>query len=115
MLELIEIQKSYGATLVLDISYFQLENGLYWLQGPNGAGKTTLLRIIAGILRFKGDIRLQGQSIRRQPVDYRRLVSWADAEPLYPGFLSGVDLLSFYQQLLKPETARIESLCERLG
>jgi len=115
MLEFIQVQKNYGAQRVLDIPHFRLPNGLYWLQGPNGAGKTTLLRIIAGIERFKGDIRLQGHSLQKEPVNYRRLVNWADAEPLYPGFLSGADLLSFYRQLLKPETGQIERLCDRLG
>ena len=52
MLELIQVQKTYGARRILDIPDFRLENGLYWLQGLNGVGKTTLLRIIAGILRF---------------------------------------------------------------
>ena len=115
MLEFTDVQKNYGALRVLDIPYFKLETGLYWLQGPNGAGKTTLLRIIAGILRFKGEISLQGHSLRKDPVSYRRLVSWGDAEPLYPGFLSGVDLLSFYRRILKPEPAQVESLKERLG
>ena len=115
MLEFSHVQKNYGALRVLDIPHFQLETGLYWLQGPNGAGKTTLLRIIAGILRFKGDIWLQGHSLRKDPVGYRRLVSWGDAEPLYPGFLSGVDLVSFYRQILQPEAAQVESLKERLG
>lgn len=115
MLEFSHVQKNYGALRVLDIPHFQLETGLYWLQGPNGAGKTTLLRIIAGILRFKGDICLHGHSLRKDPVGYRRLVSWGDAEPLYPGFLSGVDLVSFYRQILQPEAAQVESLKERLG
>ena len=115
MLEFSHVQKNYGALRVLDIPHFQLETGLYWLQGPNGAGKTTLLRIIAGILRFKGDIWLHGHSLRKDPVGYRRLVSWGDAEPLYPGFLSGVDLVSFYRQILQPEAAQVESLKERLG
>jgi ABC-2 type transport system ATP-binding protein len=115
MLEFTHVQKNYDALRILDIPHFRLETGLYWLQGPNGAGKTTLLRIIAGILRFKGEISLQGHSLRKDPVGYRRLVSWGDAEPLYPGFLSGVDLLSFYRQILKPESAQVESLKERLG
>lgn len=115
MLEFIQVQRNYGGQCVLDIPHFRLENGLYWLQGPNGAGKTTLLRIIAGIERFSGDIRFQGHSFRKEPVNYRRLVNWADAKPLYPGFLSGADLLSFYRQLLRPENSQIERLCDRLG
>jgi ABC-type transport system involved in cytochrome c biogenesis ATPase subunit len=115
MLEFTQVQKNYGALRVLDIPHFQLETGLYWLQGPNGSGKTTLLRLIAGILRFKGDLCLQGHSLRKDPVQYRRLVSWGDAEPLYPGFLSGADLLNFYRQILRPEPGQVENLCDTLG
>lgn len=115
MLEFIEVKKDYGALGVLDIPHFHLETGLYWLQGPNGAGKTTLLRVIAGILTCKGDIRLQGYSLQKTPVEYRRRVHWGDAEPLYPGFLSGVDLVSFYRRILEADAAQVENLCGRLG
>ena len=96
MLEFISIQKFYGRRQVLDIPSLQLEKGIFWLQGANGSGKTTLLRMTGGLLPFKGDIRLDGVSLRKDPVSYRRAVSWSDAEPLYPAFLSGEDLLSFY-------------------
>ena len=115
MLQFNQLKKQYGDHLVLDIPEFRLEPGLFWLQGPNGAGKTTLLRIVAGILRFKGDIRLCGFSLRKEAVRYRQLISWADAEPLYPGFLTGADLLSFYRQLLKPEAGQIDDLRDKLG
>src|ERR1700743_3255687 len=110
MLELIQVKKDYGANRVLDIPYFHLESGIYWLQGPNGAGKTTLLRVIAGILPCKGDIRLQGRSLRKDPVDYRRLVNWGDAEPLYPGFLNGIELVSFYSRILGADKSQTEKI-----
>ncbi len=97
MLQLIQVVKSYGSKKILDIPFLQLEEGLFWLKGPNGAGKTTLLRILAGILPFQGTIRLKEYSLQDNPVAYQRCIGWADAEPLYPGFLSGKDLLAFYQ------------------
>jgi len=83
MLEFIQLEKTYDSRPVLSIPSCRLDRGAYWLQGPNGSGKTTLLRIIAGIISFKGDIRLEGHSLRRDPIAYRRAVSWADAEPRY--------------------------------
>jgi len=98
MLEFRATQKSFGTTPLFSIASQTLDKGIYWLQGENGVGKTTLLRMVAGIVPFKGDILIQDSSgsgcrlvsQRREPVDYRRLVGWADAEPLYPGFLSGM-------------------------
>jgi ABC-2 type transport system ATP-binding protein len=121
MLQLRSIHKRYGSKLVLDIAELDLETGVYWLQGPNGSGKTTLLRILAGILPFKGDVLLRnpGQknpvSLRQSPTQYRRLIAWADAEPQYPGFLTGYDLLDFYRNILHPEPAQVQWLIEGFG
>jgi ABC-2 type transport system ATP-binding protein len=115
MLEFNQLRKVYNKKTILDIPWLKLESGIYWLHGPNGAGKTTLLRIIAGILPFQGDILLQGHSLRNDPVTYRRQVAWADAEPLYPGFLTGEDLAHFYAGILRPDPEAIRQLSQRLG
>jgi ABC-2 type transport system ATP-binding protein len=115
MLEFLEVRKSYnGADPILAIDSQTLDTGIYWLQGANGTGKTTLLRMIAGIIPFKGDIKLNRRSQRQDPVAYRRLVGWADAEPLYPGFLTGEDLISFYSGILHPNPGQIVRLKEQL-
>jgi ABC-2 type transport system ATP-binding protein len=122
MLHLRAVHKRYGSKLVLDIPDLGLETGLYWLQGPNGSGKTTLLRILAGIIPFDGgDILLRSPnqdmpvSLRRSPTQYRRLIAWADAEPLYPGFLTGHELLEFYRNILHPETTQVQRLIDGFG
>src|SRR5689334_21275323 len=101
MLEFTRLEKAYGSRAILSIPSCLLDQGSYWLQGPNGSGKTTLLRIIAGIISFKGDIHLEGHSLRHDPVAYRRAISLADAEPRYPAFLTGNDLMSFYLSVRK--------------
>jgi ABC-2 type transport system ATP-binding protein len=121
MLQFHSFYRRYGSKLVLDIPNLCLESGLYWLQGPNGPGKTTLLRILAGILPFNGDVFLQSSnqriavSLRQSPTPYRRLIAWADAEPQYPGFLTGYELLNFYRNILRPETAQVKRLIEGFG
>jgi ABC-2 type transport system ATP-binding protein len=113
MLQLLEVKKAYGSNQVLDIPFLELDTGIYWLQGVNGSGKTTLLRVIAGILSFKGTIRLHSFCLQQNAVAYRRLVGWADAEPLYPGFLSGEDLVNFYLDIQQPQPGQIEELTKR--
>ncbi len=121
MLQFRSFYKRYGSKLVLDIPNLSLETGLYWLQGPNGSGKTTLLRILAGILPFNGDVFLQSPnqqnrvSLRRSPTSYRRLIAWADAEPQYPGFLTGYEVLDFYQNILHPDAGQVKRLIEGFG
>lgn len=76
----------------------QLEPGTYWLKGENGAGKTTLLKSIAGLIPFDGEIEAYGINLRKQRRLYTATVSFAEAEPVYPGFLTGDELLRFYLQ-----------------
>lgn len=116
MLQFHEVRKSYnGAEPILAIGHQTLDEGVYWLHGANGTGKTTLLRMIAGIIPFQGDIQLKGHSQRHDPVTYRRLVGWADAEPLYPGFLTGEDLIDFYSGILHPDSHQLKDLTGRLN
>ncbi|GAB4249254.1 MAG: ABC-F family ATP-binding cassette domain-containing protein [Thermoleophilia bacterium] len=51
MLHIIDLEKSFGAQVVLEGASLHIKPGMrVGLVGPNGAGKTTLLRIIAGDL-----------------------------------------------------------------
>ena len=112
MLELTQIEKSYGGRRVLSVASMQLSKGIYWLQGANGSGKTTLLRMISGLIPFKGSIALDGCQLGAEPVAYRRKISWADAEPLYPPFLKGRELVDFYQEVRGASRAQVDSLTE---
>ena len=65
MLEVIHLTKKYGKTLAVDDVGFAVPDGQTGiLLGPNGAGKSTVIKSIAGLLRFRGAIRIQGQDSR---------------------------------------------------
>lgn len=110
MLQFDHVYKTYNQQPVLDISHLKLERNLYWLKGINGSGKTTLLSILAGLIPFKGDIQLDGVNLRYDPVSYRSLVNFAEAEPLYPDFITGNELVSFYQEIRKAASVQIDML-----
>lgn len=101
MLEFRNIKKEYNHQMILDIPSLSLDKGSYWVKGANGAGKTTLLRIAAGLIDFKGDVICSGKSLKQRPVDYRNEIGWAEAEPLYPDFLTARELISFYGEIRK--------------
>ncbi len=52
-----------GACILEDINISVETDEFIALIGPNGAGKTTLLRTIAGLLSFRGRIRIAGDPI----------------------------------------------------
>lgn len=95
MLKLIDAKKSYNSQLILQVPILNLENGIYWVKGANGSGKSTFLKMVAALLPFEGDIVCNGISLKSDPLVYRQDVSWAQAEPLYPAFMSGMDLIFF--------------------
>ncbi|QEM03969.1 ABC transporter ATP-binding protein [Mucilaginibacter rubeus] len=97
MLQFQNFTKSYGNYPALKIENLNLETGIYWIKGINGSGKSTLLKSIAGILAFDGDIMLEERiSIKKQPVAYRKLVNFAEAEPVFPDFLTGTEMVRLF-------------------
>ncbi|MEO6523278.1 MAG: ABC transporter ATP-binding protein [Mucilaginibacter sp.] len=97
MLQFVNYKKAYGAYPALQVPDLNLEKGIYWIKGVNGSGKSTLLKSIAGILAFDGDIVLDGNiSIKKQPVGFRKLVNFAEAEPLFPEFLTGAEMIRLF-------------------
>lgn len=115
MLHITQLKKFYGSFEVLDIPATQLPNGKYWLKGGNGSGKSTFLNVVAGLLPFKGDIKIEQFSIIKNPVQYRQLVNHAPAEPVYPAFVTGQSLVDFYKSVKKPATDEIENIKNILG
>lgn len=98
MLLFSSVRKAYGSYDVLDIPQLELTDTLYWLKGPNGTGKTTLLKMLAGIAPFEGDLILDSVSQKKESVKYRLQVNYAEAEPVYPSFITGDELLAMFRQ-----------------
>jgi branched-chain amino acid transport system ATP-binding protein len=70
LLELESVRCGYGQTSVLHgVSLSVPEGGVVSLLGANGAGKTTTLRAITAGVRWTGDIRFGGRSLRRMPTE----------------------------------------------
>lgn len=115
MLSINSYSKSYGKTSVLSIPSLELPPGVYWLRGDNGAGKSTLLRSVAGLVPFQGNISLDGLTIRKNRMEFTRAVRYAVAEPLYPAFLSGNDLLNFYEKTLNTPPNTVAALAQLFG
>ncbi len=113
MLYLSHIKKTFGGQLILTIPSLSFDNGIFWIRGGNGSGKTTMLKVIAGLLSCEGTIQLDGSiDIKKNPVDYRRYVNYAEAEPLFPSFLSGYDLIYLFQKTKQADKGDVDRLIE---
>ena len=114
MMQFNHVQKWYASHLALDIPSLSLDKGIYWLQGENGSGKTTFLKMIAGLHPFNGDILVSGISIKKHRVNFLRLVNYAEAEPLYPPFLTAKDMVELYCQTMKSDIESTRALLAQL-
>ena len=74
MLQIEHLTKAYGDKKAVDDLSLHIRPGeIYGFIGHNGAGKTTTLKSAVGILRFdSGEIRINGRSIKDEPVACKR-------------------------------------------
>jgi ABC-2 type transport system ATP-binding protein len=84
MLELRDLDKTYGARKVLDRVSFDVAPGrMTGFVGRNGAGKTTTMRIVLGVLAADGgSVRFDGRELSR--ADRSRFGYMPEERGLYP-------------------------------
>ena len=101
ILEVKDVSKKYGKKQVLSGVSFDIEEGdIFGLIGPNGAGKSTLINIITGILDpLNGEVLIGGQSIKKKPIEAKRLIGLVPQELALSEDISAIDNLNFFASL----------------
>lgn len=108
MLEISHFTKCYkpGVPAVDDLSLKVRPGEICGFIGHNGAGKSTTLKAIAGILDFtEGDIRIGGESIRRNPVSCKRRMAYVPDNPDLYEYLTGIQYLNFIADIYRVDAA----------
>lgn len=98
MLKIENLSKTYrgGKPAVSNLSLHVAPGDLCAFVGHNGAGKTTTLRCIAGIIDFdSGDIRINGISIKTDPVACKSRIAYIPDNPDLYDYLTGIQYLNF--------------------
>lgn len=112
LLQLNQINKKYGSHEVLDFNRWEIGTGIHWVKGGNGTGKSTLFKLISGQTPFKGEVELNGISLKKEPGKFRSIISFAEAEPQYPLFITGKELIDFYVESRKAKNKEAVYLAE---
>lgn len=102
MLQVNHVTKKYGKlTANRDVS-FQIGDGeIAVLLGPNGAGKSTIIKCIAGLLRFEGEILLDG--FVNKTLDAKKRLGYVPEMPAIYDMLTVGEHLEFMLRAYKME------------
>lgn len=97
MLKIKDLTKTYGDKKAVDDLTLHIRPGeIYGFIGHNGAGKTTTLKSAAGIIDFdKGEILIDGISIKEEPIKCKRMIAYIPDNPDLYDFMSGIKYLNF--------------------
>ena len=97
MLKIENLTKVYGDKKAVDDLSLHIAPGeIYGFIGHNGAGKTTTLKSVAGILQFDaGEIYINGKSVKEQPLECKKEISYIPDNPDLYDFMSGIKYLNF--------------------
>ncbi|RYL94050.1 ABC transporter ATP-binding protein [Sporolactobacillus sp. Y61] len=96
------VTKKFGSKTIIDDLSFEIYGGeVFGFLGPNGAGKTTTIRMIVGLMRMtKGNIYIQGHSIRGDFKEAIRQIGAIVENPEMYRFLTGYQNLVHYARMV---------------
>ncbi len=118
MLEIKNLTKRYGDKAAVNNLSLTIRSGeIYGFIGHNGAGKTTTIKCCCGLLPFEeGEIIIDGLSIREQPLQCKKLLSYLPDNPDLYDFMPGIKYLNFiadiYEMTSKERDGQIHKLAD---
>lgn len=121
IIQLKNVTKRYDDKLAVDNISLDVEEGeLFGLLGPNGAGKSTLISMICGLTKLdKGDIIINGSSIKTNPIAAKQNIGLVPQEIALYENISAIDNLKFWGKMYSLKgnllKERIEEVLEATG
>ena len=121
MLKIEHLTKRYGDKIAVNDLSIEIKSGeIYGFIGHNGAGKTTTIKCSCGLLEFdEGEIYVDGLSIKTDPLECKKRLSYLPDNPDLYDFMPGIKYLNFVADIYEMETdardAQIHKLSEMFG
>lgn len=85
------------------------------LWGPNGAGKTTVLKCLLGLLRYEGQIMVNGYDAYRDGSEARRLLGYVPQELAFYEDLSTLETVRFFARLKSVPAGTAHTVLTQVG
>ncbi len=113
MLKINNLTKLFGDKKAVDnLSLHILPGEIYGFIGHNGAGKTTTIKCAIGVLDFdKGEIFIDGVSIKDNPIRCKKKIAYIPDNPDLYDFMTGIQYLNFVADIFEvPTDIRTEKI-----
>ena len=103
MLKIENLTKRYGEKIAVNNLSLHIAPGeIYGFIGHNGAGKSSTLKCIVGIQDFdEGEIYINSKSIKKQPIECKRLFAYIPDNPDIYDFMTGIQYLNFVADIFE--------------
>lgn len=116
MIEIRGLTKRFGGFTAVDNFDLAVTAGeAVALWGPNGAGKTTIIKCLLGLLRFDGDITVNGYDLVQNGKAVRRSLGYVPQELAFYGDLTARDTVNFYARLKDVSVDRADEVLAEVG
>lgn len=116
MIQIQHLIKQFGRQRAVDDVTFTIEPGeSVALWGSNGAGKSTILRCLLGLMRFKGQIEVFGNDVRRHGKRVRQMVGYVPQELGFYDDLRVLEAIRYFGTLKNVNTIDADSALDRVG
>lgn len=115
MLEVVNIEKSYGKKKILHDISFSIEKGqIKALVGPNGSGKTTLMNTMTNLLkRDGGQVLVNGKEFKDEKIFNH--ISFFKDEKILDENLYGMDYLNYIKNAYKRTKDDVDRVIKEIG
>ena len=122
MIKIADYSKTYNGKdyVVVGLNLSVEKGDIFGFIGHNGAGKTTTIKSVVGILEFeKGDIFIDGVSIKSNPIACKKIMSYVPDNPEIYENLTGLQYIYLVCDLFgvkkEERLPLIEKYCKESG
>ncbi|WP_142347986.1 ATP-binding cassette domain-containing protein, partial [Bacillus cereus] len=84
--------------------------------GHNGAGKSTTIKSLVGVIDFEeGEIFIDGHSVKKDPIECKRVMAYIPDNPDLYEQLTGIQYLNFVADVFKVPARDREEQIQKYG
>ena len=115
MINLTNLTKKYGEFTAVESLNLSIGKGeVFGFLGPNGAGKTSTIKMMCGLTSItSGDAEMDGVSLLKDPVNYKRQFALIPDKPYMFEKLRGIEFTEFIANLYSVEKETYKRLMDK--